>query len=320
MTDKEYSLSDDAECIYNGEATVKNYGASSSKQPYIGFTGLDINQFDYILNNVDPNTEVQCVMADGDTVLRSESMQFKSAYDNSSDKWIKLCFDQDQSKIEATRNSIGNKVSLYLFLGQIHERPTKEKGDHGKYASQLIQSQIMIHPTFWSVVGTEEKYLDWLRGNPCMLTGGWVESESGDKRVEAAHVRDIKYGAGIAKKPEYFAIPLHPKIHAEQHEKGIYNMWKKAGRPTPSQVQYPITNQADHIRQWLVISTLEYIKKWIQFELKEYFGVSSMSFISPDNFEQYVTDKCAPEVVQQILKLSKTKRDLSFLAGLDNGE
>ena len=148
-----------------------------------------------------------------------------------------------------------------------------------------------------------------------MITGGGVETESGDLRCEAAHVRDIKYGAGIATKPEYFAIPLHPKIHADQHEKGVYHMWKRAGRPTPSAIQYPILSQEEHIRQWLQISTLEYIKKWIQVEIKAYFNVHSMSFISEEKFSQFVREKSADENIQAIIQLSQQPRDLSFLKG-----
>ena len=138
------------------------------------------------------------------------------------------------------------------------------------------------------------------------LHGHWwiLETEEGHKRVEAAHVRDIKYGAGIATKPEYFAVPLHPKIHKDQHDKGIYHLWKKAGRPTPSSVTYPIQDKEDHIRQWLIQEALSYIRLWIKYELTEYFDVSSLSFVSEEMFSQFVNDKCSDqETINKLIEL-----------------
>lgn len=310
----EYTYDEDAGCIYKGKCKVKSYGASSNSEPFIGLSDLDRSQFDYIMENVKPNTEVQVILGAETNIVWQESMQFKSAYDNSN-AWIKVSFPYNQSKVDIARDMVDNTYLLYILVGQIAEKEKKVRGKHGKYASELIQSSAMMHPVFWKIVGSEERYLDWLRGQKCMLTGGYVELESGERRCEAAHVRDIKYGAGIAKKPEYFAIPLHPEVHAEQHEKGVYSMWKKAGRPTPSAVQYPIHSQEDHIRQWLVISTLNYIRQWIQHEIKIYFNVDSMSHVSEEKFTQYLNDKAQPNQVEQILNLSRVKRDLTFLSG-----
>ena len=310
----EYIASDDAECIYDGVCTVKNYGASTNKEPFIGFTDLDITQFDHILNNVKPSTEMQCIIALDDSIVLSESMKFQSAYDSSSGKWIKLSFIASQDITDWARENTGKSFSLYLISGQIAKSPKKNKGEHGKYASKLLMSQLMINRGFWSIVGTEENYLNWVRSQKCMISGSQVETESGEMRVEAAHVRDIKYGAGIAKKPEYFAIPLHPEVHAKQHEKGIYNMWQSAGRPTPSSIQYPIHSKEDHIRQWLVIETLKYIKLWIKKEISDYFNVDSLSHVSEEMFIQYINDKCGDQdCIDCMLDLSRKKQSLEFL-------
>jgi len=310
----DFEVSGDARVVYSGSGEVKSYGSSSNSEPFIGLHKLDKNQFDFIMSDVPSNTPVMCILGIGKEIVWNCEMQLKAAYDSTAGRWIKLCFVYNQESVDLARSLKGKSVYIDIIEGQVAKKPKLPKGEHGQYASQLIQSKVMTCRNFWKAVGPEERYLDWVRSQPCMITGGGVENEAGDMRCEAAHVRDIKYGAGIATKPEYFAIPLHPDIHSEQHDKGVFQMWKRAGRPTPSAVQYPIVSQEEHIRQWLQISTLEYIKKWIQVELKSYFNVHSMSYISEQKFEQFVSEKALPEEVVPIMELSKQKRDLGFLA------
>lgn len=68
--------------------------------------------------------------------------------------------------------------------------------------------------------GTDEEYLEWLRTMPSATLGEYGEYVNGEGRNEAAHVRRVADGAGIAEKPPYSAIPLTAEEHNLQHQKG----------------------------------------------------------------------------------------------------
>lgn len=312
MTD--IQASDDAEILLKGSATFSGYGSSTSSEPYITLSGMDLEQFDYIMKNAQKNITVKCFIGIGDKLMISEEMQFKGAYDNKSGKYIKLAFQYDQDLVDTARSLVNQNVEAYIITGEFHVPSKKEKGPYGKYASQLLTSSLMQSRAFWSLVGREENYLDWLRNQKCLVSKRGVDDVTG-ARNEAAHVREIKYGAGMAQKPEYFAIPLHSEVHKAQHEYGVFYIWEKCGRPTPKQIQYPIYSQEHHVRQWLIITTLGYIKNWIHYELKKYFNISSLSFLSPDMMRDYLHDKCKGDssLVNNLLDMIETPATFTFL-------
>lgn len=60
----------------------------------------------------------------------------------------------------------------------------------------------------------DRKYLDWLRTQPCVVTG---LSGTDDMAVDPAHIGTL--GKGI-KSPDNHALPLLHSLHAEAHTKG----------------------------------------------------------------------------------------------------
>jgi len=70
------------------------------------------------------------------------------------------------------------------------------------------------------IKGTDTEYLDWLRCWPSCLSGAYSEVVNGEGKCEAAHVRRVASGAGVAIKPEYSAVPLTHDEHNLQHQKG----------------------------------------------------------------------------------------------------
>jgi hypothetical protein len=101
---------------------------------------------------------------------------------------------------------------------------------YGAFAKALrLHTNFMLNPTVWRCVGSDEDYLNWLRTKPCAVCKWKPHWEmTGYAGCEPAHVRRIRDGAGVARKPEYSAIPLCPTrnagkvvgCHAKQHQHG----------------------------------------------------------------------------------------------------
>lgn len=69
--------------------------------------------------------------------------------------------------------------------------------------------------------GSPEDYLKWLSKNVSCISGKYSEYlESGECRSIVAHVRRVNRGAGTAKKPDYWAVPMTDTEHRSQHGYG----------------------------------------------------------------------------------------------------
>jgi len=66
----------------------------------------------------------------------------------------------------------------------------------------------------------DKDFLEWVEKQPSCLDGSFSEYENGEGRNVACHVRRVAYGAGTAKKPLFFAVPMTHWQHALQHQKG----------------------------------------------------------------------------------------------------
>lgn len=74
----------------------------------------------------------------------------------------------------------------------------------------------------------DRKYLDSLRGEPCLLCGA-VPSDP-------AHIR-YGSGAGTGRKPsDWFTVPLCNAHHREQHQVGEVTFWHKYAGEAPHAV------------------------------------------------------------------------------------
>lgn len=67
----------------------------------------------------------------------------------------------------------------------------------------------MIHPCPKPITYKNPKYLDWLRGQPCVTCG---------RSGEPHHIRRIKWGAGVGKKShDYCCVSLCRQCHTFIH-------------------------------------------------------------------------------------------------------
>lgn len=81
----------------------------------------------------------------------------------------------------------------------------------------LWRSQFFCKKSVWVKIGSDSKFLEWLRLQPCAKTRSYgYESDP----VVAAHVRRVANGSGTGIKPDYSAIPLLNSLHLLQHAKG----------------------------------------------------------------------------------------------------
>lgn len=112
---------------------------------------------------------------------------------------------------------IGTQVgAAFVDVDQYKRTP---QGIYGKEARALRLSNFFRTPEVWKAIGTDEQFLDWLRGQPCAVCGDY-DYVDGQQVCEAAHVRRVANGSGTGIKPAYSAIPLCHKHHAEQHQQG----------------------------------------------------------------------------------------------------
>lgn len=74
----------------------------------------------------------------------------------------------------------------------------------------------------------DRKYLDSLRGEPCLLCGATPS--------DPAHIR-YGSGAGVGMKPaDWYAVPLCHAHHSEQHRIGEVTFWHKYAGECPQAV------------------------------------------------------------------------------------
>lgn len=59
----------------------------------------------------------------------------------------------------------------------------------------------------------ETEFLAWIRTLPSSLSGKTID-------IQACHVRRVAQGAGTARKPRLFAIPMTSEEHSYQHNQG----------------------------------------------------------------------------------------------------
>lgn len=85
----------------------------------------------------------------------------------------------------------------------------------GPYANALYKSGWFYAPGVIQAFGTDDEFLEWVKGLPCACASPECHGD-----VVAAHVRRINQGAGVGIKPEYSAIPLCHHHHHLQHQHG----------------------------------------------------------------------------------------------------
>jgi hypothetical protein len=73
----------------------------------------------------------------------------------------------------------------------------------------------------------DRKYLDWLRDQPCFVTG----TKTNDyETVDPAHTGT--YGKGL-KSPDNHSLPLLHSLHAKSHNNGSVSFWCAVFKENP---------------------------------------------------------------------------------------
>lgn len=150
---------------------------------------------------------------------------------------------------------------------------------YGKHASELRRLGFFYNPKVLEAIGTDEQFLEWVRRQPCAMTGEFdiTEDSHGNylERCEAAHVRRIAGGAGMAEKPPYCAIPLVRFWHDAQTKHGE-RVFDTTNRHTANP-------DGDLIRgrEWMEKQRGRYVVEWATQRLAETFGKVSMGHVEP---------------------------------------
>lgn len=125
-------------------------------------------------------------------------------------------------------------------------------------AKALRLSSFFRSPEIWRAIGTDAEFLAWLRQQKC----AYCHAEPNEhKPTEAAHVRRVAEGAGVAIKPDYCAIPLCHTHHSLQHAQGESALGGK---------------------EWFDKKRVEYVTRWAWELLKQQLGYSSWKQVPPD--------------------------------------
>lgn len=120
-------------------------------------------------------------------------------------------------------------------------------------------------PEVWRAIGTDAQFLAWLRLQKCAYCSAQPNEHH---PTEAAHIRRVAEGAGVAIKPQYCAIPLCHNHHALQHAKG---------------------EGALGGRDWFDKKRIEVVTQWAWEILKQQLGFESWTQVPPEILYRWAT-------------------------------
>lgn len=154
----------------------------------------------------------------------------------------------------------------------------------GKQASELYRNGFFYVPAVLEAIGTDAEFLDWIRAQPCAVTGkrDYHKDEATGivtERCDPAHVRTVANGAGTGIKPKYCAIPLVHSLHDLETTFGKSALYvaahdnKRHDEP-PEETERLASGWMDKKRN-------EYVVKWASTTLAEHFKQPSMGFVTP---------------------------------------
>lgn len=137
-------------------------------------------------------------------------------------------------------------------------------------AQQLFKSGFLAAPPVLQVIGSDQQYRDWLRGQPCIVSGGydWDEDE-GRGFCIPCHVRRAS-NSGIGMKPDYSCVPMVNKYHTEyQHQNGELSAYMAAlqlRHKPQAEIDAATVNEA---KAWFDRKRDEHVRRWASEQLKQ---------------------------------------------------
>jgi len=171
----------------------------------------------------------------------------------------------------------GEETVSYGPGGEIRRVQNKP---YGKEAAELYRIGFFYNPKVLEAIGTDAEFLEWIRQQPCAMTGEFDRNEDGQgnfiERCEAAHFRAIADGAGAGLKPPYSAIPLVHAWHEGQSRWGYgvfdtdnpHTINDKDGDPTLGYA-------------WMGRQRNHYVVIWASSRLAYHLKRESMGYVEP---------------------------------------
>ena len=102
------------------------------------------------------------------------------------------------------------------------EQPATREPDPltGQILKAFYTNGFWHNPRALKSLGTDEELLEWCRRQTCWHCDKVDMNDEGHPYVQAAHVRRVWRGSGVARKPPFSAIPLCNACHSIQHAVG----------------------------------------------------------------------------------------------------
>jgi hypothetical protein len=174
----------------------------------------------------------------------------------------------------------GLPIALARIGGDSAKQMLQEKSasTYGDHARTLRLSSFFRSPKVWAAIGSDKDFLAWLRTQKCAFCG---HEKNEYVPIEAAHVRRVANGAGVAIKPEYSAIPLCHDCHAKQHQHGESILGGK---------------------EWFDKKRIEYLFVWSWNSLKAILGYESWGEVAPEKLLSWADLKGISEYLPAIYK------------------
>lgn len=193
-------------------------------------------------------------------------------------------------------------------------KPSVEEKPFGKEASQLYRNGFFYVPAVLEAIGTDAEFLDWIRAQPCTVTGkrDYHKDEATGivtERCDPAHVRTVANGAGTGIKPKYCAIPLVHSLHDLETTFGKSALYvaahdnKRHDEP-PEETERLASGWMDKKRN-------EYVVKWASTTLAKHFGFPSMGFVQPMNLFVWAKAHKVEQYLPTAYRWPDEKYDLS---------
>lgn len=170
--------------------------------------------------------------------------------------------------------------------------PAPETKPYGKQASELYRSGFFYVPAVLEAIGTDAEFLDWIRAQPCAVTGerDYHKDEATGvvtERCDPAHVRTVANGAGTAIKPPYCAIPLVHQLHDIETKHGKAALYLSANVGYEAMPQNVLERAAS---EWMDKQRNEYVVAWASKTLAAHFKQLSMGFVPPTDMRLWAKE------------------------------
>ena len=180
---------------------------------------------------------------------------------------------------------IGQQVGAAFVPVDVHTQQKQGRPEdpppsgNRTWRQEFRVSTFLRMPEVWKATGSDEQFLDWLRGQKCAYCGNKdYIVETGEEKCEAAHVRRVEHGSGASIKPPYSAISLCRKHHRLAHAQGDSELGDE---------------------DWWHKQRVAHLRSWVWDTIKSDIGVESMSELD----KEAIHDWAAAREIKHLLPI-----------------